>query len=230
MTSCLTKNSKTIMSIDFTTDCPKRRAGTPCKYCYVECARNIGFNAKKVIPYLAYKGEVKKMKQAKIDSLNSTGGLRMFSFGDYMPEHDFDIEQLLDDCYSIGLKAKAITKQVDFVTKFVNHPAISVIHVSVDNVEQGVDWELAKSLRAQYPDKVRIRCVIMNDEDIAILDEKVGIDVFTFNHGRGLKQYGWKKYSKTEVQKRTPELGGRVCCFTGNCTTCELKCAVGGNA
>ena len=221
MPSCVHSNTKTIETVDFTTDCPKRRAGKPCKYCYVEVARRKGFNAKKVYNYLKYNNEVKRYSNERIQLLNSAGGTRLFSFGDYMPEHDTDIQAFLDDCQSRGLKVKVITKQPDFIHKFHNHPAIVVINVSIDNVGDGIDWALAKTLKAAYS-KVKIRCAIMKDEDIQVMAES---DVFTFNHATGGKKYGWKKYSKEEINQWNEKLGGRVCCTTKNgCRGCSLKC------
>ena len=221
--SCISSNSKTIQSVDFTTDCPKRRNGNACKYCYVEDAREMGFNAKKVINYTKYNNEVLKFSEKKIEKLNAIGGLRLFSFGDYMPEHYNDVKQLLDDALIKNLKIKAITKVPEFVIKFANHPAISVIHVSVDNVEDGMDIEVAKLLKVVYS-KVKIRTVVMRDEDIEAVKFA---DVFTFNHAKMLKKkYGYKKYNKVEVAEWNEKLNGRVCCSTGTCATCNLKCSV----
>ena len=45
----------------------------------------------------------------------------------------------------------------------------------------------------------------------------------TFNHANGLKKYGFKKYSKAEVLEHSKNIKG-VCCSTGKCITCEVKC------
>jgi len=218
--SSISKNIKTLYSVDFTTDCPKRRKGKACKYCYVECARNVNFNAKKIHNYLSYKREILGFRKSTIDTLNSVGGIRLFSFGDYMPEHDADIRQFLDDCEYVGLKVKVITKQLMFVLKYNDHPAINVINISVDNVGDGVNWKLAKIFREKFSN-VKIRCAIMKDEDIEALSF---VDIFTFNHSRGLKKYGYKKYKKAEVKEWHKKLDGKVCCFSGKCSDCELKC------
>jgi hypothetical protein len=94
VTKCIMENQKTIKSLDLTTNCPKRQAGQPCKYCYVEAARKQGFNAKKVIEKIDYNGEITRMKPDTIAALNATGGLRIFSFGDYMPWMDADLLQI----------------------------------------------------------------------------------------------------------------------------------------
>jgi hypothetical protein len=190
--------------------------------CYVEVARNMNFNAKKVIEHEPYKGELLKYKKDKIDTLNKMGGLRLFSFGDYMPEHDDDIKRFLDDAAKIGLKIKAITKVPEFVEKFANHPAMNIINVSIDTVGHGVDHATAKALKAKYKNVV-IRTVIMKPEDLKH-EIMADVDVYTFNHGRGLKKYGYKKYGKKEVADLAKEIPGKVCCATGKCASCDVRC------
>jgi hypothetical protein len=223
---CFDSNDKTFLSVDFTTDCPKRRAGKPCSYCYVEAARNIRCNAKKVYEYRPYQHEVMNLSKGMIARLNGNGGIRLFSFGDYMPEHDADIQAFLDDCLKVGLKVKVITKQPSFVHKYHDHKALNVIHVSVDNVGDGLPWDEAKALRSQYT-KVRIRCAILHDEDIPALDF---VDIFTLNHAKGLKRLGYTCYQRhrgsfDRIIKLYPGIESRLCCFTGSCATCSLKCA-----
>lgn len=219
-TGSLHANAKTGLSIDLTTDCPKRRAGKACSYCYVEASRKIGYNPKKVIDSCPYNGEIRGFSQNKVDFLNACGGIRMFSFGDYMVEHRETLGRVLDDCLAIGLSVKAITKVPEFVEHFHAHPAIRVINVSVDNTGDGVDWNTAKMLRKKYS-KVRIRSAIMRPEDVKVLGFS---DVFTFNHALGLKSLGYRKFSKLENANYFEQLDGKVCCSTGKCFSCSLKC------
>ena len=214
-------NSKTIKSVDFSTICPKRRCGTECVYCYVKSARDIGFNAKKEHDYVPYNGEILRLSQKIVDNLNKVGGIRFFSFGDYMPEHDQDINQALEDCLSRDLKAKAITKVPEFVIKYGNHPAISVINVSIDNIGDGVNHELACELRIAFP-KAKIRCVVLNDSDVEAMESIT--DVFTFNHASNIVKHGYKLYKKADLIEWNKKLDGRVCCVTGHCISCDLKC------
>jgi hypothetical protein len=220
--SALSENLKTGRSVDFTTNCPKRQAGKPCKYCYVECAREKGFNAKRIYD-AKYDGFVLRMRPSTIRKLNDSGGIRLFSFGDYMPHMDADLISFLQDCFQVGLKAKAITKQIEFVERFHDFHAISVIHVSIDNVGDGVDWEIAKELRQRYA-KVRIRSVILRDADVGAMAFS---DVFTFNHSH---VPGYKRYSPDDRRDWSERLNGRVCCVSEpgiepKCVNCSLKCA-----
>lgn len=209
-------NDKTIRSLDLSTECPKRRAGNPCSYCYVEAARRKGFRAKAVCDRIPYNNEILRMPNGMIEALNSTGGLRLFSFGDYMDWMDEDLERVFIDATTRGLKLKAITKVPALIEKFHDH--FTVMHISIDNVGDGVNHEVAKKLRQEYSN-VRVRCAIMKDEDIEALS---WADIFTFNHA----QNGYKMYSKKAIADFAEILPGKVCCITGKCITCEVKCGV----
>jgi hypothetical protein len=223
--SAFASNQKTLLSVDFTSNCPKRRSGNPCSYCYVEYNRNIKFNPKTVYDYRAYNGELKNTKKfndRNIKKLNDMGGIRLFSFGDYMPEHDNDITNFLNDAYEIGLYVKAITKVPEFIYKYHDYPALKVINISTDLVGHGVDHNLARELKSKYP-KVLIRVAIMKDEELEndFINE---CDVITFNH-KHLKKLGYRKFKKDEIEKYQAEHKNvGVCCITGKCESCDVKC------
>ena len=218
--NAIQKNSKTLTSCDFTTDCPKRREGKACKYCYVESAREAGYNAKRIESECSYNHDVLGFTAKRIESLNAAGGIRLFSFGDYMVEHKALVQAFLDDCHSVGLRVKAITKQPLFVETFGNHPAIAVIHVSVDTCGDGVPHDVALDLRERF-EKVLIRAAIMQDSDVETLGF---VDILTFNHARGLKKYGFKLYKKAHVAAWAERFPKKVCCQTGSCATCPILC------
>lgn len=220
MASALMDNIKTYKSLDLSTDCPKRRAGNPCSYCYTEAARRMGFNAKIVHDRLSYNGEILRLKQATIDKLNACGGLRIFSFGDYMPWMDDDLRAIIEDAKTRNLKLKAITKVVDFVHKY--HNDIDLIHVSVDALGEGIDIEVAKQLKEMYSN-VRIRAAIMSQEDLNNLQ---WVDILTFNHARN----GYYIFSKKEIGEYAEVFPGKVCCVTGRCETCNVKCGIDGGS
>ena len=224
--SCISKNQKTIKSFDCTSNCPKRRAHNECKYCYVSAARRKGWKPKFVYDYKPYQHEVLRYKKVTIDKLNKAGGIRMFSFGDYMKEHDNDIKMFLDDCETIKLKVKTITKQVSFIDKYHEHKAIAVIHISVDTIGCGVPHDVAKAYRAKY-DKVRIRAVILQDSDIIDLSFS---DVYTYNHASNV---GFHRYGTAERIEKSKEYGilKKTCCLIDmekgeNCTNCRVKCSI----
>ncbi len=214
--SCVCSNQKTYKSLDLTSICPKLLAGDPCKYCYVQTSREEGFNAKIVYGRITYNGEISRMNQATITKLNECGGLRVFSFADYYSWMDDDLEKIVADAKKRGLKLKAITKQAQFVHKFWKD--FDVIHVSVDNIGDGMAWETAKNLREMYP-TVLVRSVITKDEDIQAL---AWTDILTLNHGNN----GFKNYSKKNNDQLSQVFPGKVCCSTGKCQTCKVKCGL----
>lgn len=214
--SCICKNKKTFKSLDLSTNCPKRIAGNPCKYCYVECARKKGFNAKTVYNKIDYNGEILRMRRDTIDKLNSMGGLRVFSFGDYIHEIMFDdMMQIVTDAKLVGLKLKAITKVPMFVELF--HNFFNIIHISVDNVGCGIDWNESKTLKSKYPN-VLIRAAIMSHDDVQALEP--WCDILTFNHADN----GFKRFYPEERSKYAEIYPGKVCCQTNKCETCTVKC------
>lgn len=222
--SCIAKNAKTYKSIDFTGICPLKRAGMVCPYCYVESKRKDGYRAKEEFEYAPYTGEILRLHKATVAKLNSLGGIRLYSFSDYMPEHFEDTLRMLDDCYSIGLDVRVITKQEAFVHIFGIHPAIRVINVSVDNAKGSFN-PMTLELKALYPDKVRVRCVIGCDADLELFGDSC--DVLTLNHNKyACKPLGWKLYSKRpkEVKAIVEKYGNKVCCQTGHCSTCKVRC------
>lgn len=214
-TTCLMKNVKTFRSLDFTTVCPKLQAGNPCPYCYVECARKAGFNAKIKYDRLAYTGEIARMKKATVQKLNRTGGLRVFSFADYYSWMDKELMQVVADAKKVGLKLKAVTKQPQFVHKFWKY--FNVIHVSIDAIGHGVNWETAQKLREMYPN-VLIRSVVLDESEIENLTQVS--DIITLNHG----QNPFQKFGPGERQELAEKLPGRICGASESCLDCQVKC------
>jgi hypothetical protein len=131
-------NSKTILSIDVSTECPFKDQGRECWYCYVAEPRQLQqmgapgkHRASSALMMTEYGGELREMDPQVVSFLNSLGGMRMFSLGDYRPEQAELIQRVIDDAASVGLEIKAITKQHEFVTKYGNVPGIH-INMSVD--------------------------------------------------------------------------------------------------
>lgn len=169
-----------------------------------------------VIDYIPYNGEIKRLAKSSIIKLNNCGGLRLFSFGDYLPEMDGDIYAAIKDAQEVGLQLKVITKQVDFIPKFYRY--MRVINVSVDSLGEGVAHETAQNLRRSYPN-VLIRAVIMKDSD---LEDLAWADIFNFNHVHNQYKY----YSPKQIKEYAKKFPNKVCCETGRCETCSIKCGL----
>lgn len=249
--SAIQANSKTIKSIDFDTVCPKRIIDKQCKYCYVEngrCSPN-STNAKDITVGNTIVKEISRINGDVISSLNAVGGLRMFSASDYNPRWDSEIESTFKIAEEKGLKIKVITKRVEFLERFdpSKYPAMNVVNLSIDNVGDGVDHETALAWK-ERSDKVVIRTVILNEEDLEAIGKYGEVNTFFHGNVRSLK----KKHEdmkdveivdfSTEDQYRDNlmvkyNLVNRTCCVpygtfdienevpeTSLCKNCKLKC------
>lgn len=225
-------NLKTLISADFSTICPRLEEGRPCSYCYVQTPRdNGGFRAKTSVDYEPYDGFVLRLKQSTILRLNAGGGMRLFSFADYKPAHNDDIQALLDDAKEVGLWVKVITKQRIFLPRFHDHEAVKVVQVSVDSMPlrirkdgtqcQGSDISIvdAFALRDQY-EKVLIRAAVMDRADLEFFAPQV--DILTLNHSPN----GFHKFNHHELNAIRKQYPRQTCCATGKCETCPIRCGV----
>jgi hypothetical protein len=218
-------NSKTGRSFDLTTVCRRVRENRPCAYCYVQTAREKGFRAKNRIDYQPYDGWVLRLRPDTVDQMNAIGGIRMFAFADYEPAFRADVRRFLGDCYFRYLDVKAVTKAPSFVAHHHDHPALKVIHVSIDNLRKGgspISFARARALRESYP-KVLIRCVCLTPEDLKFFGSKEWVDVITLNHG----QNGFHQFTPLERAYARERYGDRLCCAERVCRNCRIKCNVG---
>lgn len=230
MAGCISDNEKTIASFDTTTMCKRVRENKPCAYCYVVSARNIGCRAKVEVDHIEYTGEIKRMRKDRVDRLREVGGIRAFSFGDYIPKHKKDVKEFLDDCAEIKLDVKVITKELQFVRDFHDHPAIKVIHISVDGIKDKnvgrspITLQTAKAYRAKYS-KVLIRAVCLNDKEVDTFGSNPSIDILTLNHGKALTISN-KYYTHEDVKRVAEKFPAKVCCADRNCESCAIKCGI----
>ena len=214
---CISRNEKTFRSIDFLRNCKRG-----CPYCYVSNARKRGYNASNN-DHRKYNGEILRLSDATVKTLNRIGGLRFFSFGDYTVDDDNNIHRALRDAETIGLDVKAITKRPDFIKRFAKYDALKIINVSIDNIGYGVPLQQARQLRHRYT-KVKIRSVVLQDSDLEVL---TGVsDVITFNHSDN----GYINYSRDKKHRayliRKYKIKDKVCCLSSYCITCKLKCGI----
>ena len=237
--SAVRKNGKTFRSYDVTLACPKRRPDRapgvePCPYCFVEAEREeanlIRRRGKKpsrcptgLIDQLEYTNEVLGMHQPTIDKLNLGGGIRMFSYADWVDtaKNRAMTCKFLDDCKKVGLNVKVITKQPGFVRLFHDHPAIKTINLSVDLVGAGIDEETIQELRSEYP-KCTIRGVALVPEDAIALRDTA--DVVTLFHAAGtmgteMAKRGYETWSPRKWHA-DPANQGKTCCAGHKCHKC----------
>jgi hypothetical protein len=168
----------------------------PCSYCYVENARRkaiswhqqgkpiTGVNfamAKKIFKNVPYRDRIMRWSQKQIDEMNKRGGLRLFSFSDYIPEiNQREISLMLDHAKKRGLSVKAITKVPQFVEDFGDRGI--TINLSIDAQRSGgpaVNWDKAAELKKKYPNvKVRTVAANVNEVEMFLNLKHAGIDNF----------------------------------------------------
>ena len=116
----LAANEKTGASGDLTTLCPQMMYNEGCFYCYRRAAMETGVNNKLVAQSVWYTGEILRIKDSDIEGLNEKGGLRIQSFGDWMPHFSAQLADILYDAETRGLQVKIITKEpsmIDYVAR-----------------------------------------------------------------------------------------------------------------
>ena len=134
----LAANGKTGASGDFTTVCPQMMFNRGCWYCYRRAAMEKGVNNKLVANSVWYTGEILRIKDSDIEALNRNGGLRIQSFGDWMPHFSAMLADVLYDAELRGLQVKIITKEP------------SMINYIAALREQGIGKNLYFNLSADY--------------------------------------------------------------------------------
>ena len=261
--SAIHPNSKTGLSMDFSTSCPERMS--PCPYCYVEHGRKSKelFNMHgndKVVVETPYKREILAMPDDLVERMNSQGGMRAHSFGDYRPVQDYNNWKLaLDDAEAKGLHIKAITKQPEFIEAFGDHPNIR-INISVDALPREMSnsptMEAAVALQAGRPN-IKIRTVALNEAQAREMAMDPRVDVVTLYHGmvgdnlkkiikaqnKGLldkvgEKALWKEIDTWEnmpgnsnkFKQLSEAFPGKICCQSGKCAGDPTKCGFGLNA
>lgn len=140
-------NSKTLLSVDITGDCPWRAAGSPCTYCYVEQPRSYdaiggqtGGKVAKVFDQAPYRGDILDMPDMLVKFFNEQmGGLRVFSMGDYRQKDLEILNRVVADARKRGLQLKVITKQPEMIERFANQKHMR-FNVSTDFSK---DWGAA---------------------------------------------------------------------------------------
>jgi len=200
------------------------------------------------------------MPDELVNRLNSQGGLRANSFGDYRPVQDYNQWKLaLDDAEAKGLYIKAITKQPELIQAFGDHPNFRA-NISIDALPREMSnaptLEEALALKAGR-DNIKVRAVALNEQQAWDMARNPNIDVVTLYHGmtgdnlkkiikaqnQGLldkvgEDAVWKEIDtwqnmppKSNVFKKlAKEFPEKICCQSGKCAGDKTKCGFGLNA
>ena len=175
--------------------------------------------AKTVYDYRAYKGDILKLTQSLVDTLNSEYGLRMYSFSDYTPAFIVENMQMIIDAAVRGLKSLAYTKDTAYAKIFA--PTGQAINVScfakydsktgqfIEDNRQGASWAETQQLRKEYKN-VGAVMVATTDAMVEWALKQDWIDVVIPYHivktGTTIaNEYAWRNYTSESADKK----GGR---------------------
>jgi hypothetical protein len=227
-------NRKTLVSLDYSNECPKEKEGNPCPYCYkadlYKTYGKTGFECGN----LYQKGPVdlklldkfcKEFKRLIKYYDRPDFSVRLFSFGDITEDKLIFWTEVLTVFCNNNIKVHAITKQFELIQ--VLERFLTTINLSTDNLGT-TDIEHAKQLRERKPDKYIIRSVLLNEEDenTALHHD---VDIVTAYHGGrrdGLKLYrkNHKTYGELLHKLDAGLFKDKMCCaFNGKCVNC-MRC------
>lgn len=158
--------------------------------------------------YVAYDGQIYRMKARDIEEINNRAGLRFFSSTDFKIDHVIDLMQIVADAAVRGLKGHAYTKQIAFAEIFaptgikigLSAAAKTVDGRVVEDTTHGVSWGDAQRLRAKH-ENVGTVMVITDDTQLEWAMEQDWIDMIIPWHASGLPAWvgrgleGWKDYT-----------------------------------
>lgn len=173
--------------------------------------------------YAEYKREILKWNRAKVKSVNSNGGLRIFSYSDFEAHHLIDLVQIIQDCARKGVMIQGYTK----VPAFARAVANTNIKLNRSLIPQGdtgiVDGKLAydpvegidinDSDFLESNDNIGNILIGINDEQIRLAMADPFIHFIIPYHSnqsgilRTMKQTGaWTNYKNEQVDKGGKEI------------------------
>jgi len=140
-------NDKTLMALDVSANCPFRKMNRSCIICYVDLPRSkkaVGIQKGPVNPNLIYESapyesmQILDMPQDTVDFLNASGGMRVFSIGDFQEMDIPVLDQAVADAAERGLNLKMITKQPEALERYGQYEHV-YFNLSTDYNPQHAD-------------------------------------------------------------------------------------------
>lgn len=162
-----------------------------------------------------YRGEIAKLSDAMVKTMNRASGMRWQSWSDFEVPHLLDAMEAIGDMAVKGLKGQAYTKQVNFVRALARTGmAINMSMIPKGNgfdekgnliwdETQSFPWEQAKKFRKEF-DNVGTIAIGVSDEHIKALLAHPDIDYVIPYHASGLSQE-YQKLVGMGVNKKTGE-------------------------
>ena len=214
----LKPNRKTRWSCEPSESCLQRLRGKPCPYCYTLHPWN-GASRRTGPPRLFQQfqpGSIASLQPEELEFLRKVG-LRFFSNCDYIASKEMVgyVKLATAEARMLKIPTKAITKNPAVVDYHIDD--FDMIHLSVDTVNCGVDWDLAIKYKQPNPGKVLIRAVCILIEDVKTFASWA--DIMTPYHGPQIAPYPPKVVRDLCLEKHPQKT-----CTT--CQTCSLQCGL----
>lgn len=171
-----------------------------------------------------YKRQILEWSQSKVDKANSVGGLRIFSFSDFVAVHALDLIQIVQDASAVGLKIQGYTKINSFARMIKDTgiklnrsliPTATGIKV-VDgkkvlafNTRDGIDPNSEDFFDSSDNPNVGNVLIGVSEEQIRLAMESDLVDYiipFHSNQARRLLEWknvprSWKNYKSVQLEK-----------------------------
>lgn len=223
---CLRFNSKTLVSVETRSYCPKAGTDKECPYCYARVSRNYRRQGFEKYPHdpAASRCLFEGFRQCPRELLPDF--IRFFGWSDFWKEDERIIREILDLCREYGWPTLAVTRQIgNFASDLIRQ--FTAIHVTADARMSALEMRGLYRLRNAEPN-VLIRAVVLNDDDLQRF--RGHCDVLTFYHGPNKPDLGFSNWSPHRINKARDQYRLKeVLCgaYKGGCITCPHDC-VGG--
>lgn len=157
-------------------------------------------SAKSVLRYVPYTDELKYISEEDRNFINGMGGLRMHSSNDFRIDYVLDYFQFMADMAANKMYGHTYTKSPEFVRIFGNsgykiNMSIAAYQDANGNIrmneDEGFNWDVARELRAQFPN-AGIMLMATSDEQIQMALDSDWIDMFIPFHASSLPEVIWK--------------------------------------
>lgn len=192
---------------------------------YIAYNNSRGQQAGRLIEGVAeYKRQLLDWSQQRVDRANSVGGLRIFSFSDFVAVHALDMIQIIQDASAIGLKVQGYTK-INAFARMVKDTGIKLNRsliptdtgikvvdgkkVLAFNTRDGIDPNSKDFFDSTDNPNVGNILIGISEEQIRLAMESDLVDYiipFHSNQARRLLEWknvprSWKNYKSVQLEK-----------------------------
>lgn len=223
---CIRYNTKTGISVETRSCCPRAGTAEECPYCYARESRELrkhGYT-KYNHDLLASRRLFEDLRKLNADLLPDF--IRFYGWSDHWPEDKEIVEETLDLCNEFNWKTLAVTRQIrsmslELVRKF------TAVHVSIDTSTPLSELKQLYRIRNAEPNAL-IRAVILTEKDLKMFQGCS--DILTFYHGPDKPEqnlFNWSKKRIKEAQRKYALKEVLCGAYKGGCRGCEFDCIDG---